>query len=613
MEAAAAKEMLDDDFGIFEEQDAADTNSYRLGRVGKHYVVIACLPGGQYGACAATTVANNMVRTFSKSLRIGLMVGVGGGIPSAGHDIRLGDIVISCPTASCGGVVQYDMGKVTADGVFCRTGFLNSPPRSLLTAVNNMRAAELTDDPRYPEYLQRAIRRTQRTQASFGRPSSQSDRLFKTKHEHPATAKDCDTCPREWEETRSERDSQDPLPHYGIIASGNSVIKHGCTREQLHLELGALCFEMEASGLMLDFPCIVIRGICDYSDTHKNEQWQGYAALAAAAYAKELLEYVPQGQVSQENLAVDVCSSIENLTQEVRGTNQRLDIAYDQQERHYREQTARALTNQQRKCHQVFKISNYEQHKDINPGRVAGTCQWVLQNSQYLRWWNSCRNDLLWISADPGCGKSVLAKSLIDDDLKELSPTVSICYFFFKDNDEQNNLATALCAILYQLFSQQLNLLQHTQPLWERNGNKLQQEAGELWRIFIAATSDPTSANTICVLDALDECHPDDQKQLIRRLKDFYHRTDSLTMWTWLKFLITSRPYDEVEHSFKPITDLFPPIHLKGEEENHQIRKEVNLVVRIRVKELAETAFLSSDVQQRLEHQLLQMEHRTYL
>lgn len=308
IEAAAAKEMLDDDFGIFEEQDAADTNSYRLGRVGKHYVVIACLPGGQYGACAATTVANNMVRTFSKSLRIGLMVGVGGGIPSADHDIRLGDIVISCPTASCGGVVQYDMGKVTADGVFCRTGSLNSPPRSLLTAVNNMRAAELTDDPRYPEYLQRAIRRTQRTQASFGRPSSQSDRLFKTKHEHPATAKNCDTCPREWEETRSERDSQDPLPHYGIIASGNSVIKHGYTREQLHLELGALCFEMEAAGLMLDFPCIVIRGICDYSDSHKNKQWQGYAAMAAAAYAKELLEYVPRGQVLQGKLAVDICS-----------------------------------------------------------------------------------------------------------------------------------------------------------------------------------------------------------------------------------------------------------------------------------------------------------------
>ncbi|GFF75843.1 purine and uridine phosphorylase [Aspergillus lentulus] len=613
IEAAAAKEMLDEDFGILEEQDAADTNSYRLGKIGKHYVVIACLPAGQYGACAATTVASNMVRTFSKSLRIGLMVGVGGGIPSPDHDIRLGDIVISCPTGTCGGVIQYDMGKVTADGVFCRTGSLNSPPRSLLTAVSQMRAAELADDPLYLKYLQTAIRRTRRTQKNFGRPSSQSDRLFKTKHEHPGTLKNCDMCSRDWEETRSERDSQEPLPHYGIIASGNSVIRHGGTREQLHLESGALCFKMEAAGLMLDFPCIIIRGIYNYSDSHKNKQWQGYAALAAASYTKELLSYMPCGQVSQEILAVDVCSSIENLTQEVKGTNQRLDTAYDQQERHYREQTARVLTEQQQKCHQVFKTSNYEQHKDINPGHVPGTCQWALQNPHYLHWWNSRCNDFLWISADPGCGKSVLAKSLIDDDLGASSSTVSICYFFFKDNGEQNNLATSLCAILHQLFSQQPNLLQHALPSWERNGNKLQQEAGELWRIFIAATSDPASANTICVLDALDECHPDDQKQLIHRLEDFCHRTDPSTLKTWLKFLVTSRPYDEVKDKFKAIRDSFPHIHLKGEEENDQIREEVNLVVRMRVKELAETASLSSDVQQRLEHQLLQMEHRTYL
>ncbi|KAL6233007.1 hypothetical protein BDW75DRAFT_232303 [Aspergillus navahoensis] len=431
IEAAAAKEMLDEDFGILEEQDAADTNSYRLGRIGKHHIVIACLPGEQYGACAATTVANNMVRTFSKSLRIGLMVGVGGGIPSTDHDIRLGP-----------------------DG-----------PRQTLA------------DPAH--------------------------------------------------KTRRQRDGQAPLLHYGIIASGNSVIKHGCTREQLRLELGALCFEMEAAGLMLDFPCIVIRGICDYSDSHKNKQWQGYAAMAAAAYAKELLEY------KRMWLTYHCIGSVENLTQEVRGTNQRLDIAYDQQERHHREQTARALTDQKRKCHQAFKISTYEQHKDINPGRVPGTCQWVLQNPQYRRWWNSCCNDLLWISADPGCGKPFWPNHLLTMTSKRW------------DKDEQNNLATALCAILHQLFSQQPNLLQHALPSWERNGNKLLEETGELWRIFIAATSDPTSVNTVCVLDALDECHPNDQRQLIRRLEDFYHRTDSSTVGAWLKFLITSRPYDE--------------------------------------------------------------------
>jgi hypothetical protein len=85
IEAAAAAEMLDEEFGLLERQDAADSNTYTLGRIVKHYVVIACLPGGQYGTTSATTVANNTLHTFSKSLRIGLMVGIGGGID--GHII----------------------------------------------------------------------------------------------------------------------------------------------------------------------------------------------------------------------------------------------------------------------------------------------------------------------------------------------------------------------------------------------------------------------------------------------------------------------------------------------------------------------------------------------
>ena len=151
IKAAAAAEMLDNPFGILKEQATTDSNAYVLGRIGKYYIIIACLPGGQYGTTSATTVANNMLLTFSKSLRIGLMVGIGGGIPSAAHDIRLGDIIISYPQGTCGGVIQYDMGKIIADGEFERTGMLNSPPRALLTAVGTMRAAGLSDDPRYPE------------------------------------------------------------------------------------------------------------------------------------------------------------------------------------------------------------------------------------------------------------------------------------------------------------------------------------------------------------------------------------------------------------------------------------------------------------------------------
>jgi hypothetical protein len=75
---------------------------------------------------------------------------------------------------------------------------------------------------------------------------------------------------------------------------------------------------------------------------------------------------------------------------------------------------------------------------------------WVLEHPQYLKWRGNHKDDLLWISADPGCGKSVLSKSLIDNEL-QASETDAICYFFFKDNEEQNSIATALCAILHRL------------------------------------------------------------------------------------------------------------------------------------------------------------------
>ncbi|KAH8702324.1 hypothetical protein BGW36DRAFT_424603 [Talaromyces proteolyticus] len=577
IEAAAAIQMLDENFGALQDQDRMDTNTYTLGRIGHHYVAIACLPV-QHGIGSAVTVAKNMMRTFSKSLRIGLMVGIGGGIPSPDHDIRLGDIVVSHPEdGSCGGVIQHDMGKIGQDGKIWRMESLNTPPKSLLTALSQIRAAGLYQDAVYPSYIKQAIERNARTQKRFSRPDLRTDRLFRIEYEHPMTAPICDRCPVEWEEVRLPRKDSDPQIHYGIIASGNTVIKHGATREQIRQETGALCYEIEAAGLMSDFPCIVIRGVCDYADSHKNKEWQGYAALTAAAYTKEFLAYVPWGNLSQEILETDVCGNIE------------------------------------RRCHQAFKTSNYEMYKNINPDRVEGTCEWVLRSPKYLRWWKATGDDLLWISADPGCGKSVLAKSLIDDIFKISTPKLSICYFFFKDNDEQNNLATALCAVLHQLFILQPQLLRHALPVWEKNQEKIQQEVEDLWKIFIAATSDPTSANTVCVFDALDECQIQDQKHLIEKLQKCYTQPSSSSRRNWLKFLVTSRPYEEIQQVFQLVTKSFPQIHLRGEAENNQIHNEISLVAKIRVAELSEMFNLKAETQARLEKELLQMEQRTYL
>ncbi|KAK2600001.1 hypothetical protein QQS21_005235, partial [Conoideocrella luteorostrata] len=444
VEVSAATQMLDENFGTLDEQDRADENLYILGRVGRHLVVIAGLPGGQHGTTSATTVAINMMRTFSQSLRIGLMVGIGGGVPSTSHDIRLGDIVVSYPEGTCSGVLQYDMGKVVEEGLQ-RTSSLNSPPRSLLTAVANMRANLLADYPSYPVYIENAVARNALTKRNFGRPDASTDRLFQVQWEHPMNSATCEDCLPEWEEVRAVRHESSPQVHYGLIASGNTVIKSGQIRERLRKELGIMCFEMEAAGLMMDFPCIVIRGICDYADSHKNKQWQGYAALAAASYAKELLSYVPVVQVSQQKLATEVCNSkskhsrsldsilhkemilkhenvnfycVDELVDQIKEVNKNMERADCQRETHHLKNEQRDTTKEQQECHQAFKTSPYEEFKKIHPDRVKGTCLWVLENSQYLRWKQSVHNDLLWISADPGCGKSVLAKSLVDIDLK---------------------------------------------------------------------------------------------------------------------------------------------------------------------------------------------------
>ncbi|GAB1211740.1 hypothetical protein ATERTT37_000864 [Aspergillus terreus] len=101
------------------------------------------------------------------------------------------------------------------------------------------------------------------------------------------TGIDCDKCGKEQVIARKPRD-QAPQVHYGLIASGDQVMKDAETRDRLAQQFGMLCFEMEAAGLMNQLPTLVIRGICDYCDSHKQKDWQGYAALTAAAYTKSL-------------------------------------------------------------------------------------------------------------------------------------------------------------------------------------------------------------------------------------------------------------------------------------------------------------------------------------
>lgn len=138
----------------------------------------------------------------------------------------------------------------------------------------------------------------------------ENDKLFKSTYGHVGGA-DCNKCDAAEKEERSARGSTTPEIHYGTIASGDILMKDTAFRdwviEQLQLE-DCLCFEMEAAGLMNNFPCLVIRGICDYGDSHKNDRWQRYAAVAAAAYAKEFLRYIQGTEMEKTEKAMDIMS-----------------------------------------------------------------------------------------------------------------------------------------------------------------------------------------------------------------------------------------------------------------------------------------------------------------
>lgn len=263
-----------------------DPNYYALGSIEGHKVVAVCLPHGVYGTNAAADVASNMKRSFP-GLKFCLLVGVGAGVPSQQNDIRLGDVVVSTPKGGYSGVLPYDMIKSMESGLSELNGYLCPPPAHLMCAIS-----ELESDPLLsPTPLQKYLQQIEERKGQYKHPGVAYDRLFVSHcaHNGDPSNRNCDQCDSAYEIKRVSRQSTHPNIHYGLIASGNQVMKNAKIRDKLSREHNVLCFEMEGAGIMNSFPCLIIRGICDYADSHKNKIWQNYAAATAAAYAKLLL------------------------------------------------------------------------------------------------------------------------------------------------------------------------------------------------------------------------------------------------------------------------------------------------------------------------------------
>jgi len=272
------------------------------------------------------------------------------------------------------------------------------------------------------------------------------------------------------------------------------------------------------------------------------------------------------------------------------------------------------LTKEEKKCLQALRTSEYEQFKDRNPDRLEGTCQWLLRHNHFKSWEKSDCSSLLWVSADPGCGKSVLAKSLADQELKTTEARLT-CYFFFKDDSEkQKSVTTALSALLHQLLSQKQQLIHHAIQDYAAEGNQLPQSFHKLWSILVKAASDSQAGQVVCILDALDECEESGRYQIIDALNKYYQRAPASGQSTpRLNFLVTSRPYLDIERRFTTLIQKFPIIRLRGETESGAISREIDIVIKSRVLQFGSELHLDTLEQSELQSKLLSITHRTYL
>ncbi|RYP83459.1 hypothetical protein DL769_001362 [Monosporascus sp. CRB-8-3] len=515
IELAAAQEMLDEEHEDLERVEN-DENLYSLGSIGGHNVVIICLPAGRIGNNPAAAVATQMRATF-KGIRFGLLVGIGGGVPSIEVDIRLGDVVVSQPHQTFGGVIQYDLGKATPDG-FKQTGSLNSPPLILLNAVSKVRANDFRGKSKFPEHVLKLSRLHK-----FKRDNLGPDILFEAMYNH-AGGPTCQLCCSDKEVDRQPRENEEAVVHYGTIASGNQVMRDGSTRDKVSKEFGGvLCFEMEAAGLMNSFPCLVIRGICDYADSHKNKKWQAYAAGTAAAYAKEILSVIPPAEVAKSRTADEIIKEKNALDSIL----DRLPYAEN------------APYNSYARQHEPTCLpdTRLDVRREIH--------EWA--DGQEM----PC---IFWLNGLAGTGKSTIARTVAQQFSEK--EVLGASFFFSRGGGDASHAGKFVTTVAVQLANNVLSLKHYICEAIADRSDIASQSLRDQWHHLVLRPLSELDANGyqpsyVLVIDALDECEHDNNIRIILQLLAEARSLQKVR----LRVFLTSRPEILIRYGFRQIPD----------------------------------------------------------
>ncbi|KAI9780999.1 MAG: hypothetical protein M1839_006438 [Geoglossum umbratile] len=522
----------DDDGGHYG-RAAGDPNTYTTGRIGKYNVVLTLLP--QIGKVSAASAAAN-VRSSYTGLKPALLVGICGGVPNGegeGDEILLGDVVISKT------IVQYYFGRrypnvfMRRDTVGDSLGRANKDIRGLLATLDTERGLERLQQ-RTAHHLKilQANAGHQKRRVKYNYPGTTEDRLFEPsyRHKHHDTpmciCKDCNeksdpVCegslsspcadlqcnemhlvPRErlnvkrQLEWAGDSSAQDPAIHIGRIASSDTVMKSGEDRDNIAKENGVIAFEIEGAGVWDEVPCVVVKGVCDYADCHKNKRWQNFAAASAAAAMKALLERL----IQTDKLPYAAGKS-------------RRDVVYGDNSAPndhplLLENLLRLLPSAPQA---TFDASGRDDSVCLPNTRID-----VLQRIR--KWANSDDNAsfIFWLSGWAGTGKSTIARTVAYE--YHYKKCLAASFFFSRGKEDVSHAGRFVATIALQLAA---NFPVLRDLIYQAATNITSKTQKEQWKLVV---QEPLSklGNTslrlplILVIDALDEC--DDENDIKRIL-----------------------------------------------------------------------------------------------
>ncbi|KAI3011329.1 hypothetical protein CBS147352_1920 [Aspergillus niger] len=514
-----------------------DPNHYTLGRIGRYDVVLAHMGG--CGKAEASSVASHIKQSYP-GIELALLIGICGGVPyrtnvgpaQPRRDVFLGDVIVS------GAIIQYDLGKklphrfVCKDTLESNLGRASQQIRSFIETLKS-RHEELSKE--HQKYLQ-----TIRDCKDVPYPEPNSDILFKPEYKHRSHCQCMSHVSGDESVVDRRRVDSDGIPyiHFGRLASGDTVMCSAKDRDKIAKREKVLGFEMEGAGVWDSVPCILIKGVSDYADSHKNDVWQYYAAASAAACMRALLDQTP----------ISPATSSAGPGQDT--------LAPQLNPRKRPAEPSEVSSNEREKAYLdllTFPQAQYRLDEITDPHDT--TCAWVLERPEFKTWMSGedlkRHGGFFWIKGKPGAGKSTLMKYLLPKAKQFGKDTVISSFFFHAQGvDLERSTVGMYRSLLHQLLSSTAIPSSAKQPYFNFAAKMLSQDDGITWTIrdlkhqLLSIIRSLTNHYVFVFIDALDECDQDEMGDMIPFLEHLGHSANACGVH--LRICLASRHYPQL-------------------------------------------------------------------